>query len=190
VQSLDSREFQPFSYLLQTWFSHRGFLICCFFSNYVDCIITWKSTLACKISTTNEFLCLWQVLLLAVGCRVVPIDLVLQLCITQNKINWISIFQVWFVYCKLVPSVCNIHMMTLLVSQVFIGLSEQYSYSAVAYQMAPTCSNQMNLLPCTLPRYPINFVLGYCIAAAPDPARDYWCANCSTATGNKCMHTC
>jgi len=58
--------------------------------------------------------------------------------------------------------------MTLLVSQVFIGLSEHYSCSAVAYQMAPTCSKQMNLLPCTLHRYPINFVLGHCIAAAPD----------------------
>jgi len=29
----------------------------------------------------------------------------------------------------------------------------------------------------TLHRYPINFVLGYCIAAAPDPAWDYWCPN-------------
>jgi len=28
----------------------------------------------------------------------------------------------------------------------------------------------------TLQRYPINFVLGYCIAAAPDSAWDYWCA--------------
>jgi len=46
--------------------------------------------------------------------------------ITQYKINWISIQSVVnsFVYCKLVPSLCNIHMMTLLVSQVFIGLSE------------------------------------------------------------------
>ena len=26
------------------------------------------------------------------------------------------------------------------------------------------------------------FVLDYCIAAAPDPARDYWCANCSIET--------
>jgi len=31
----------------------------------------------------------------------------------------------------------------------------------------------------TLHEYPIDFVLGYYIAAAPDPARDYWCANCS-----------
>jgi len=30
--------------------------------------------------------------------------------------------------------------------------------------------------------YPINFVLGYCIAAAPDPARDYWCADHSIET--------
>jgi len=30
--------------------------------------------------------------------------------------------------------------------------------------------------------YPINFVLGYCLAAAPDPARDYWCANCIIET--------
>jgi len=30
--------------------------------------------------------------------------------------------------------------------------------------------------------YPINFILGYCIAAAPDPARDYWCANRSIET--------
>ena len=62
-------------------------------------------------------------------------------------------------------------MMTLLVSQVFIGLSEfklQYSCSAVTYQMAPTCSKQMNLLH--LHRYPINFVFGYYIAAEPDPA--------------------
>ena len=29
----------------------------------------------------------------------------------------------------------------------------------------------------TLHGYPINFVPGYYIAAAPDPARDYWCAN-------------
>jgi len=34
----------------------------------------------------------------------------------------------------------------------------------------------------TLHNYPINFVLGYCIAAAPDPAWDYWCANRSTET--------
>jgi len=27
-----------------------------------------------------------------------------------------------------------------------------------------------------------NFALGYCIAAAPDPARDYWCANRSIET--------
>jgi len=33
-----------------------------------------------------------------------------------------------------------------------------------------------------LHRYPINFVLGYCIAAAPDPAWDYWCTNHSTET--------
>jgi len=48
-----------------------------------------------------------------------------------------------------VPSLRNIHMMTLLVSQVFIVLLEfklQYSCSAVTYQMAPTCSKQMNLL--------------------------------------------
>jgi len=25
--------------------------------------------------------------------------------------------------------------------------------------------------------HPINFVLGFCIAAAPDLARDYWCTN-------------
>jgi len=45
-----------------------------------------------------------------------------------------------------VPPVCNIHVMTLLVSQVFIVLLEfklQYSCSAVTYQMAPTCSKQM-----------------------------------------------
>jgi len=40
--------------------------------------------------------------------------------------------------------------------------------------MAPTCNKQMH--------FTINFVLGYCIAAAPDPARDYWCANCSIET--------
>jgi len=34
----------------------------------------------------------------------------------------------------------------------------------------------------TMVRSPINFVLGYCIAAAPDPAWDYWCANCSIET--------
>ena len=45
-------------------------------------------------------------------------------------------------------------------------------------QMAPTCNKQMN----TFHGYPINFVLGYCIAAAPDPARDYWCANHSIET--------
>jgi len=29
----------------------------------------------------------------------------------------------------------------------------------------------------------LHFLLmGYCIAAAPDPARDYWCANRSTET--------
>jgi len=32
----------------------------------------------------------------------------------------------------------------------------------------------------TLHGYPINFVL--CIAAPPDPARDYWCANSSIET--------
>jgi len=33
----------------------------------------------------------------------------------------------------------------------------------------------------TLHGYPVNFVLG-CIAAAPDPTRDYWCANHSIET--------
>jgi len=28
----------------------------------------------------------------------------------------------------------------------------------------------------------INFVFGHCIAAAPDPERDYWCANHSIET--------
>ena len=51
---------------------------------------------------------------------------------TQYKINWISVQSVVnsFVYCKLVPSICNIHTMTLLVSQIFIVLLElklQYS---------------------------------------------------------------
>jgi len=32
----------------------------------------------------------------------------------------------------------------------------------------------------TLHRYPIDFALDYCIAAAPDPAWDYMCANEST----------
>jgi len=34
----------------------------------------------------------------------------------------------------------------------------------------------------TLHRYPIDFVLVYCTAAAADPAWDYWCANHSTET--------
>jgi len=34
----------------------------------------------------------------------------------------------------------------------------------------------------TLHRYPIHFVSGYCIAAAPDSAWDYWCANCRIET--------
>jgi len=46
--------------------------------------------------------------------------------------------------------------------------------------MAPTCNKQMNLLH--LAQISINFVLGYCIAAASDPARDYWCANHSIET--------
>jgi len=41
--------------------------------------------------------------------------------------------------------------------------------------MAPTCNKQMNFTACT-------FVLGYCIAAASDPARDYWCAICNIET--------
>jgi len=36
---------------------------------------------------------------------------------------------------------------------------------------------QTNEFYYSLHTYPINFVLGYCIAAAPDPARDYWCTN-------------
>jgi len=28
----------------------------------------------------------------------------------------------------------------------------------------------------------VNFLLAYCIAAAPDPARDYWCGNHSIET--------
>jgi len=44
--------------------------------------------------------------------------------------------------------------------------------------MAPTCSRQMNFTTlCT-----DNFVLGYCIAVAPDPARDCWCTNHSIET--------
>jgi len=35
--------------------------------------------------------------------------------------------------------------------------------------MVPTCSKQMNFTT-LLHRYPIIFVLAYCIAAAPDPA--------------------
>jgi len=34
----------------------------------------------------------------------------------------------------------------------------------------------------TLYGHPINFVVGYCIAAAPDPARDYWCEDHSIET--------
>jgi len=48
--------------------------------------------------------------------------------------------------------------------------------------MAPTCSKQVNFIYYTLHEYPIDFVLGYYIAAAPDPARDYWCANRSIET--------
>ena len=51
-------------------------------------------------------------------------------------------------------------------------------------QMAPTCNcnKQLNLLY-TLHKYPINFALGYyCIAAAPHPAKNYWCANPSIET--------
>jgi len=40
-------------------------------------------------------------------------------------------------------------------------------------QVAPTCNKQINCTySYTLHRYPINFCI-YCIAAAPDPARDY-----------------
>jgi len=49
-------------------------------------------------------------------------------------------------------------MMMLLVSQVFIVLSEfklQYSCSAVTYQMAPTCSNKW--IYYTLHRHPILY---------------------------------
>jgi len=83
-----------------------------------------------------------------------------------------------------VPSLRNIHMMTLLVSQVFIVLLEfklQYSCSAVTYQMAPTCSKQMNL-PHFAQISNYYFVLRYCIAAALDPAWYRWCANRSTET--------
>ena len=46
-------------------------------------------------------------------------------------------------------------------------------------QIASTCNKQMNFATlCT----DIQFALGYCIATAPDPARDYWCANHSTET--------
>ena len=49
-------------------------------------------------------------------------------------------------------------------------------------QVAPTCSKQNNEFYYTIHRYPINFVLGYCIAAAPDLAKDYCCANHSIET--------
>ena len=39
--------------------------------------------------------------------------------------------QYLFVYCKLVPSVCNIHMMRLLVSQIFIVLKLNLQYSCI-----------------------------------------------------------
>ena len=47
--------------------------------------------------------------------------------------------------------------------------------------MVPTCNKQMNILHFALIS---NFVLGYCIAAAPDPARDYiiMCVNHSIET--------
>ena len=38
-----------------------------------------------------------------------------------------------FVYCKLMPSVCNIHMMMSFVSQIFRNLSYAIHASAVAY---------------------------------------------------------
>ena len=56
-----------------------------------------------------------------------------------------------FVYCKLMPSVCNIHMMMSLVSQIFRKLSYNIHVSAIAYtqqQMHEYCSlnsdNTMN----------------------------------------------
>ena len=49
-------------------------------------------------------------------------------------------------------------------------------------QADDTNLQQTNEFYYTLHGYPINFVLGYCIAAAPDPARDYWCVNCSFET--------
>jgi len=40
--------------------------------------------------------------------------------------------------------------------------------------MVPTYDKQMSYY--TLLGYPINLVLGYCMTAASDPTRDYWCA--------------
>ena len=47
--------------------------------------------------------------------------------------------------------------------------------------MVPTCNKQMNFTTLWTDTQLI-FVLGYCIAAATDSARVYWCANCSIET--------
>jgi len=59
------------------------------------------------------------------------LDLVPQLC----KIGYLcKVYLVnSFVYCKLVPSVCNIHMVMLLASQIFRNLSYNVHVSAVTY---------------------------------------------------------
>jgi len=46
--------------------------------------------------------------------------------------------------------------------------------------MALTCNKQMNVT--ILTSIFNTFVLGYCTAAAPEPAKDYWCANLRIVT--------
>jgi len=48
--------------------------------------------------------------------------------------------------------------------------------------MAPSCNKQMNFATlCTDIQLILYWVI-YCIAAAPDPARDYWCTYHSIET--------
>ena len=52
-----------------------------------------------------------------------------------------------------------------------IWLTNNIIMTEYCKQMAPTCNKQMNVTTLCMHGYPINFILDYCIAAAPYPTR-------------------